>query len=184
MSPAPASALDRLARLFRAAPLSSQHIAFLSVTMTMQARVAARHLVIALPRDAAEAAATLQWALCRLAAPGDAFTLLHVRPADTTAPPLAPLAPLEPPLSEVLSGGAADEQPSAEAARCVSELAAATGFEPRLLKLRTALRIGDALLAFAAAGDATARRTCSCWAATRLRPRQKTRGADYTCSAR
>ena len=129
--------------------------------MALQPRVARRHLAVALPRDAAEAAATLRWAL-RLVAPGDALTLLHVRPADVTAPPAAPgasplaaLAPQELPLdslaTDALAGG--DANAARDAAQAVEQLARAGGFEPRLLKLRTELRIADALLAFLAAGD-------------------------------
>jgi hypothetical protein len=130
--------------------------------MAMQPRLANRHLAVALPRDAAEAAATLRWA-SRLVAPGDALTLLHVRPADVTAAPsttpgaaspLAALAPVEMPLdalaTETLSGDAAAASDAAQAAQA---LARAAGSEPRLLKLRTELRIADALLAFLAAGD-------------------------------
>ena len=126
----------------------------------LQRRAAARHVVVALPRNAAEAAATLRWTLQRLAAPGDALTLLHVRPAESTAPPpppgaspLAPLAPLELPLdalpSDALAGG---DAAAAEAMQAATQLASATSFQPRLLKLRTQLRIADALLAFVAAG--------------------------------
>ena len=96
--------------------------------------------------------------------PGDALTLLHVRPADITAAPpttpgvaaspLAALAPVEMPLdalaTDTLSG---DPAAASEAAQAAQALARAAGFEPRLLKLRTELRIADALLAFLAAGD-------------------------------
>jgi hypothetical protein len=129
--------------------------------MLPQRRMASRHLVVALPRDAAEAVATLRWTLQRLAAPGDAITLLHVRPAESTAPPpppgaspLAALAPLDLPPDALASDAlAGSDAACAEAARVAAQLARACGFEPRLLKLRTPLRIADALLAFVAAGD-------------------------------
>jgi hypothetical protein len=109
-----------------------------------------RHVLIALPRDAAEAAATLRWTCAHVKRDDDdLFTLLHVRLTDFTSPAPAPLLARDEPLSalggEFLSGTSRDEDLSAalDAAKALGPEA-----KVRLVKLSSPLRVLDALVAY------------------------------------
>ncbi len=109
-----------------------------------------RNILVALPRDAAEAAATLSWVRGNLAREDDStmtsFTLLHVRRADLTAAQAAPFAPVEEPVNSLLDDCllGADE----ESGKAAMRAAQALGSNARLVKLRSSLPIIDALMAY------------------------------------
>jgi hypothetical protein len=118
--------------------------------MATRLRSPARHLLVALPRDAAEAAATLAWVGEHLRREGDAFTLLHVRPADITAPSPAPFLPVDVPLDALADDCLAGDD--AEGAAAATAAATALGEDVAVVKLRSPLpRIVDALMAYIAA---------------------------------
>ena len=48
-----------------------------------------RHVLIAIPRDAGEAAVTLKWAARHVVRKGDKVSLVHCRQADITTPAVA-----------------------------------------------------------------------------------------------
>jgi hypothetical protein len=118
--------------------------------MATRLRSPARHIVVALPRDAAEAAATLAWVGEHLRREGDAFTLLHVRPADITAPSPAPFLPVDVPMDALADDCLAGDD--AEGAAAATAAAKALGEDVAVVKLRSPLaRIVDALMAYLAA---------------------------------
>jgi len=115
----------------------------------MMAAPCKRNLVIALPRDAAEACATLEYTRDVLARAGDMVTLLHVRLADMTVKTAVPFQAVEEPLSgladDVLLGN--DEQSVAVVLQAASSLGNKAS-SMTLLKLRSPLRITDALMSY------------------------------------
>jgi len=107
-----------------------------------------RHVLVALPRDATEAAVTLRWVAANLSPESDAYTLLHVRQADLTAAHAAPFAPEEEPVSSLASEvflGTEDD-----AVADAVEAARALGPSTRFLKLRSPMRVIDVLMAYVA----------------------------------
>jgi nucleotide-binding universal stress UspA family protein len=110
--------------------------------MAMAASARTRHLLVALPRDAAEALATLNYTRDYLRKSGDAITLVHVRLADITAAHLdAPFSAVEEPLSAL-----ADDVLLGDAASVIA--AASEAGAKTLVKLRTPLPIFYALMSY------------------------------------
>ena len=111
-----------------------------------------RHLLVSLPRDAEDAARTMSYVAENVARTDDRVTLLHVRQADlTSATPLAYDAKEEPlgSLAEDLLIGSSDEAAStATDAAAAIQRATGAADRVRLVKLRSPLRVIDALVAY------------------------------------
>jgi hypothetical protein len=119
---------------------------------------AARRVLLAFSRDAADAARTLRWARAHVVRPDDRVTLVHVRSLSLLAPAATPVVELAVPLASLPGAwappGAAGEPGGGGSADALSavdeELKAlhAAAYTVDAVELRTVLRVSDALLTY------------------------------------
>ena len=131
----------------RSEGVTSPHISVFCVII-MAAPAPARRVLVAVGRDAADAARTLRWSAAHVARAGDRVSLVHVRAPEVLAAAATPVVEVAVPAATLPNAvWGADKAAADDVAEALKMLQAAASAVDAV-ELRSMLRVSDAILSY------------------------------------